>query len=88
MIVLYGGALHNDVEPAAAVRPYGFGPELVAATSGRYVELDVFVPELVRDSGLWTRLPWYPHFDKKAHPDKATLYKLLPASFTLILPAS
>jgi hypothetical protein len=88
LVVLYGGALHNDVDPAPEARPYGFGPQLAAATKGRYVELDVFVPELVRDTGLWTRFAWYPHFDRKAHPESATLFTLAPASFTLILPAS
>ena len=82
MIVLYGGALHNDVSPEESARPYAFGPPLVAATRDRYVELDVFVPELIRDTGMWTRFPWYPHFDKKAHPDSATLFRPLPASFT------
>jgi hypothetical protein len=87
IVVLYGGAIHNDLEPSEAARPYAFGPPLVALTKGRYVELDIFVPELVRDSGLWTRFVWYPHFDKKAHPDKATMFAPLPSSFTLLLPA-
>jgi hypothetical protein len=66
-------------------------------TKGRYVELDVFVPELIRDVGLWPRFAWYPHFDKDAHPEKATLFMVVaapasagsgPASFTMLLPAS
>jgi len=88
LIVLYGGAIHNDVEPFEAARPYCYGPELVAATKGRYVELDVFVPELVSDTGLWPRFAWYPHFDKQAHPDQATLFSPLPASYTMLLPAT
>jgi hypothetical protein len=88
MIVLYGGAIHNDVEPSEAARDFAFGPPLVALTKGRYVELDVFVPELVRDTGLWTRFAWHPHFDKRAHPDKATLFNALPASFAMLVPAT
>lgn len=88
LIVLYGGAIHNDVEPLDASRPYSFGPALVSATGGRYVELDVFVPELVGDTGLWTRFVWYPHFDRQAHPDRATLFSPLPTSYTMLLPVT
>jgi hypothetical protein len=88
IVVVYGGAIHNDVAPAPAVADFAYGPALVALTKGRYVELDLFVPELVRDSGLWPKLPWYAHFDRAAHPDKTTMFTLSPASFTVILPAS
>jgi hypothetical protein len=88
IVVLYGGAIHNDVEPMEAAKPYGFGPALVAATRGRYVELDVFVPEFVRDTGLWTRFAWYPHFDRKANADKATLFSPVRAAYTMLLPAT
>jgi hypothetical protein len=88
IVVLYGGAIHNDVEPLEAVKPYSFGPELVAATRGRYVELDVFVPEFISDTGMWTRFAWYPHFDRQAHPEKATLFAPVPSSYTLLLPAT
>ncbi len=91
IVVLYGGALHNDVEPRPEARDYAFGPDLVALTKGRYVELDVFAPELVHDGGLWPKLAWYAHFDRAAHPDKATLFApSVPsgASFTMLLPVT
>jgi hypothetical protein len=88
MVVLYGGAIHNDVDPIEAARPYSFGPPLVTLTKGRYVELDLFVPELVHDSGMWLRFPWYAHFDKKAHPDKVTMFTMAPSSFAVLLPAT
>ncbi len=47
LLLLYGGALHNDVAPLAAWAPYSFGPTLVAATGGRYTEVDLLVPEYV-----------------------------------------
>jgi hypothetical protein len=88
IVILYGGAIHNDIEPAPAVKDYAYGPDLVAFTKGRYVELDVFVPELVHDAGLWPKFVWYPHFDKTAHPDKTTMFAPLPSSFTILLPAT
>jgi hypothetical protein len=88
MVVLYGGAIHNDVAPAEGTADYGYGPDLVAFTKGRYIELDMFVPELVRDSGLWPKFVWYAHFDKNAHPDKTTMFAPAPSSFTILLPAT
>lgn len=85
LVVLYGGAIHNAVEPFEGSGGYAFGPSLVATTRGRYVELDVFVPELVSDTDAWKRFAWYPHFDRKAHPDKATLFAPGPASYTMLL---
>jgi hypothetical protein len=47
LLLLYGGALHNDVAPAPTWAPYSFGPALVEATGGRYTEVDLLVPEYV-----------------------------------------
>jgi hypothetical protein len=59
MLVLYGGALHNDLVPAPGDEPYVFGPTLQHETKGRYVELDLLVPEYVeRDEELLAR-PWF-----------------------------
>jgi hypothetical protein len=88
IVVLYGGAMHNDVSPSEATSDYGYGLDLVAYTKGRYVELDVFVPELVQDHGLWPKFVWYPHFERAAHPDKTTMFAPLPSSFTILLPAT
>jgi hypothetical protein len=88
IVVVYGGAMHNDVSPSEATQDYGYGPDLVAFTKGRYVELDLFVPELVQDHGLWPKFVWYSHFDKAAHPDKTTMFAPLPSSFTILLPAT
>jgi hypothetical protein len=88
MVVLYGGAIHNDAEPAAGSGEYAYGPAMVLLTRRRYVELDVFVPELVHDGGLWKSFPWYPYFDRNAHSAEATLYAPAPSSFALLLPAT
>jgi hypothetical protein len=41
LIVAYGGAMHNDLVPREGREGFSFGPELAAATGGRYVELDL-----------------------------------------------
>lgn len=53
MIVIYGGAVHNDVEPAKDYADFSFGPALDRLAEGRYAELDLFVPELVERD--WSR---------------------------------
>jgi hypothetical protein len=88
-VVTYGGAMHNDLAPAEALRQYSFGPELSAMTSGRYVELDLIVPEYVKKTDTWEKLPWFAAFQADTGPrDKPTLYRLGERSFVLIFAAS
>ena len=90
-VIAYGGALHNDLSPPEATKEYSFGPELDRLTGGRYVELDLIVPEYVKKTPTWEKLPWYAAFDaeRAAGPlDKATLFVVADRSFVLVFPAS
>lgn len=91
-VVAYGGALHNDLHPAPETADFSFGPDLDRITNGRYVELDLIVPEFIKKSPTWEKLPWFAAFeaDRGANKaqDKATLYVLADRSYTLIFPAS
>ncbi|WP_437950487.1 hypothetical protein WME98_06325 [Sorangium sp. So ce296] len=88
MVIAYGGALHNDVAPGPGRERWSFGPELSAATGGKYVELDLIVREFIKDSESWRALPWYPHFDREAHPDETVLFNPAPGAYVLIFPRS
>ena len=88
LIVAYGGAMHNDLYPTEERKAWSFGPELSAATGGRYVELDLVVPEFIRDTDGWKSFAWYPAFDKSAHPKQTTLYRPKLGSYVLIFPGS
>ena len=88
MVVAYGGAMHNDLRPRAGREDFSFGPELERATDGRYVELDIIVPEFIADTESWRALAWYAHFDPEAHPRKTTLLQPNPGSYVLIFPRS
>jgi hypothetical protein len=86
VVVLYGGALHNDASPAPEKASWSFGPGLDRATNGRYAELDVFVPESIQDTQAWQSMPWYPHYDKAAHAGVTVLFKTGPSSWAMIFP--
>lgn len=86
LLIAYGGALHNDVAPAPDRLSWSFGPRFVASHGTRYVELDAFVPEHVKDTESWRRMPWFRHHDPARESEKAVLYRLGANSFTLIFP--
>ncbi len=88
VIVAYGGAMHNDVVARPGREDFTFGPRLTALTKKRYLEIDLIVPEFIKDNDSWRALPWHPHFDRAAHPTKATLYNPAPGAYVLIFSAS
>jgi hypothetical protein len=59
-IAVYGGALHNDRFPDKAVAEWSYAAELDRVTGGRFVEIDVIVPELAEADPLMQRQPWLP----------------------------
>ena len=86
MIVAYGGAMHNDAAPRPGHEAWSFGPALLAKAGGRYVELDLIVPELVKDTDAWKAQPWYPHYKAEAHAGETLLFTTGPQSFALVFP--
>lgn len=85
-ILLYGGAMHNDLSPAKGREPFSYGPRLSESTSNRITELDIVLREQVRDTEAFQRMAWYPYFRSETLEKQFTLYRLGPRSFTLIFP--
>jgi hypothetical protein len=85
LVVTYGGALHNDLSPSAAKAPWAFGPQVSAHVDGRYVEVDLYVPELIDDSPAWRSLPFYSHYDPARLGAKTTVFRQ-GKSFVIVLP--
>jgi hypothetical protein len=88
LILAYGGALHNDLAPRSGRESWSFGPALRERTNGRYVELDLIVPEYVKDTESWQAFPWYKEYQTAPHTEETLLYSPSPSSFVLIFPRS
>ena len=94
IVAVYGGALHNDLYPAAEFRPYTFGPSTAIAFPGQYLEVDLYVPEFIaKDAGL-AKEPWFtaytqasrPAAGAKKAPLKTWVVRRGKASFILLFP--
>jgi hypothetical protein len=88
IVVLYGGALHNDLDPPPEAARWSYGPDLDAHVHGRFVAIDLVVPEFIGAGETWARLPWWPHYDRARLGRKATLFRTGLQSFALIFPES
>jgi hypothetical protein len=86
MILLYGGALHNDKEPPPERATWSYGKDMAALAAGRYVEIDVFGADQIKEDDTWKKQPWIGRYDKQKLGDKVTLLELRPDAFVLILP--
>ena len=83
-IVLYGGAIHNDLMPAEGFEGVTFGPSMQRATDGGYVELDLLVPEYVENDDDLKKEPWFAEAMKLSTQGKTVLVSPGPATRFLI----
>jgi hypothetical protein len=86
IVLSYGGALHNDLAPLPDLAPYSFGPAIAKAVGGRYVELDLYVPEFVETNPNIRNQPWFPVYQRAYRRGRFTLVRLGKASFALVFP--
>lgn len=87
LIVVYGGALHNDLYPYESTAQWSYAPGVDEATGGRFVEVDLYLPELVEGQPLYEGEHWYP-LVAKAPPGKVILVERARHSWLAILPRS
>lgn len=88
LVLLYGGALHNDVAPREHLESWSYGARLSARTEGRYVEVDLVVPELMQDTESWQKFLWYSAVRSLPEDHGATLVHVSDHSFALVFPRS
>jgi hypothetical protein len=86
LVLAYGGALHNDLQPKATNAAFSYGDELNDFTGGRYLALDLIVREFIQDNEVWRALPWYGQFDPETYPDSSVVLMTSPQSYVLFFP--
>ncbi len=83
-ILVYGGALHNDVHPRKELASFSFARRVSKEVKGRYLEIDLYVPEYIDGDKELKAEPWYPLLQKTAQPGKATLIKRSADSYIIV----
>ncbi len=87
-IAVYGGAVHNDTAPSETWRPVSFGvalaPAVENATGGRYLAVDLYVPEFIEKSDILKQEPWFETFLNTASKEHALLIRLAPDSYIIV----
>ena len=59
IVFVYGGALHNEMHPNEGVAVWSYASAVDQAANGRYVEVDIFVPELILEDAALSKEPWF-----------------------------
>jgi hypothetical protein len=89
-VLVYGGALHNDLPPPAGpsgLHPeWSYAPALDALVDDRMVALDFIVPEFIGDDPVWTALPWWSSYDRARMGSRWILFRTGDRSFVLVAP--
>jgi hypothetical protein len=88
MVLVYGGALHNDVFPGKYLEEFSFAPQVTKMVKGKYLEVDLYVPEFIENEESVTAEAWYPIWQKQAQPGKPTLVRRSPRSYIIVFPKS
>jgi hypothetical protein len=85
-VIVYGGALHNDLYPRWLLDGLSYAAPLSRELGGGVLEIDLVVPEVVLGVHLVQTEPWYPLLARAA-PDRVLVWERGPSSYVVILPA-
>ena len=85
LVVSYGGAIHNDLHPPNDLT-YAFGEAIARTVNGKYLEIDLYVPEYVEKDPLIRREPWYQQYRRAFRPHLVVVVARGPESYVLIFP--
>lgn len=83
LVVIYGGAMHNDRFPPAGLEPWSYAPAVEGASERTYLEIDLITPELAEGDPKLEAEPWAPLLG--ASPRVVT-YQRGERSYVIILP--
>jgi hypothetical protein len=87
-VIVYGGALHNDLYPHWPLAELSYAAPLARDLGGHgaVLELDLVVPEVVAPMAMVRGEPWFPLLSRSA-PGKTLVWQRGPSSYVVILPA-
>jgi hypothetical protein len=85
LVVSYGGAIHNDLHPPNDLT-YAFGDAIARAVNGKYLEIDLYVPEYIEKDPLIRREPWYQQYRRAYRPKLVVVVQHGPGSYALLFP--
>jgi hypothetical protein len=85
-VIVYGGALHNDLYPRWPLEELSYARTLAAELGGKVLEIDLVVPEVVAAMQMIRSEPWFPLLGR-ASPARVLVWQRGPASYVVILPA-
>jgi hypothetical protein len=85
-VIVYGGALHNDLYPRWPLDSLSYAQPLAQELGGRVLEIDLVVPEVVAPMQMIRSEPWFPLLGRAA-PHRVLVWQRGPASYVVILPA-
>lgn len=85
-VIVYGGALHNDLYPRWPLESLSYARPLAAELGGGVLEIDLVVPEVVASMSLVRDEPWFPLLGRAA-PGRVLVWQRGPGSYVVILPA-
>lgn len=86
MIAVFSGAIHNDLSPAKDWETFSYGPAMQKAARGRYVEVDIYVPEFVEAASTAREEIWYNKVTSLASRETAALIELGKNSYIIVFP--
>jgi hypothetical protein len=85
-VIVYGGALHNDLYPRWPLEQLSYARQLSQQLGGKVLEVDLVVPEVVAGMDMIRSEPWFPLLARAA-PGRTLVWQRGPASYVVILPA-
>lgn len=87
-VIVYGGALHNDLYPRWPLEELSYAMPLAREHGpGSVLEIDLVVPEIVAPLRMVRDEPWFPLL-ARASPGRTIVWRRGPSSYVVILPAA
>jgi hypothetical protein len=84
-VAVFGGAIHNDLAPLAELETFSYAATLKSRARGRYVEIDLLVPEFVETSEPFRQQPWFDQFQRLATAKRVVVIKRAEGSYIIAL---